>query len=179
MRPDFPNMILIAGNGRNVGKTTFARKLIHHLSESNTVIGLKVSPHIHDLNKDLDLIYLSTDYVIAQEKGQSKKDSSLMLQAGAKKVYLIMAKQDFLKEAFSLMADELRNHVVIAESGGLSELIKPGLFFFITNTNEKIIKEHYLKYKPIMVKNEISGFDFDPKWLSHTGGQFSIIRKEK
>ncbi len=179
MRLKYPNMILIAGNGRNVGKTTFARKIISHLSESNTVIGLKVSPHLHDLNEDLELILKTSDYLITREKGRSRKDSSLMLQAGAKKVFLIMAKQDFLEEAFSMIARELQDHVVIAESGGLSELIKPGIFFFITKPEEKIIKEHYLKYGPIMVNNENSGFDFDPKWLSHKDGQFSIIPEEK
>lgn len=179
MRQIFPNMILIAGNGRNVGKTTFARKIIGHLTESITVIGLKVSPHLHDLNNDLKLINKTSDYVIAEEKGLSSKDSSLMLQAGAKKVFLIMAKQDFLEEAFSLIAHELKDSALIVESGGLSEIVEPGLFFFIVNPEEHIKKEQYLRHDPIMVKNGKSGFDFDPKWLIYMDSKFSVIRKEK
>lgn len=179
MRQIFPNMILIAGNGRNVGKTTFARKIIGHLTESITVIGLKVTPHLHNLNSDLKIICETSDYVIAEERGLNNKDSSLMLQAGAKKVFLIMAKQDFLEEAFSLIALELTNSAVIVESGGLSEIIDPGLFFFIVNPGEQIMKEQYLRHKPIMVKNENSGFDFDPKWLLYQDGKFSVSREEK
>ncbi len=172
-------MILIAGNGRNVGKTTFASNIIRHLSERTTVIGIKVSPHIHDLNEDLVLISKTGDFLVAEERGHSLKDSSLLLQAGAKKVYLIMAKQKDLGEAFSLIADQLEGGVVVAESGGLSELLTPGIFFFIRDPKDQIIKKHYLKYKPIIVNNGDSGFDFEPEWLSFSNKLFTLSPKEK
>ena len=77
-------MILIAGNGRNVGKTTFATEVIRHLSKSNTVIGIKISPHIHGINEGLVVIHKTNDFVVVEERGHNKKDSSLLLQAGAK-----------------------------------------------------------------------------------------------
>jgi len=172
-------MILIAGNGRNVGKTTFASNIIRHLSESTTVIGIKVSPHIHDLNEDLDVINKTNDFVVAEERGHSMKDSSLLLQAGAKKVYFIMAKQEFLEKAFALIADQLDHDAVVAESGGLSELLTPGIFFFIRDPKDQIIKEHCLKYKPIVVNNGDSGFDFKPERLSFSNKLFTLSPKEK
>ena len=172
-------MILIAGNGRNVGKTTFASNIIRHLPASTTVIGIKVSPHIHDLNEDLVVIQKTDDFVVAEERGHNMKDSSLLLQAGAKKVYFIMAKQKYLGEAFALILDQLDHDVVVAESGGLSELLTPGIFFFIKDPKDQIIKDHYLKYKPIMVNNGDSGFDFEPEWLSFSNKLFTLSPKEK
>ncbi len=55
---------------------------------------------------------------------------------------------------------------MVAESGGLSELITPGLFFFVWKPDDPITKLHYLKYKPIMVINGDRGFDFKPETLS-------------
>ena len=179
MKWNLPNMILIAGNGRNVGKTTFATNIIRHLSESTTVIGIKVSPHIHDLNEDLVIIRKTHDFVVAEERGHSMKDSSLLLQAGARKVYFIMAKQKDLGEAFSLITDQLEGDVVVAESGGLSELLTPGIFFFISSPKDQIIKKHYLKYKPIVVINGDSGFDFEPEWLSFSNKLFTLSPREK
>jgi hypothetical protein len=166
MRWNLPNMILLAGNGRNVGKTTFALLIIRHLSKYGEVFGLKTSPHMHDLNEDLEVLIRTSDYVVAEEKGQSKKDSSLMLQAGAKKVFFIMAKDEFLEQAFSVITKKLEGTIVVAESGGLSPLIKPGIFFFVKHPKDQIIKKHYLEYKPIMVNNDDPGFDFKVERLS-------------
>ncbi len=91
MHWNLPKLILITGNGRNVGKTSFATEIIRHLSESIDIIGIKVSPHIHDLNEDLEIICKTQNFIVAEEKGRSKKDSSLLLQAGAKRVFFIMA----------------------------------------------------------------------------------------
>ena len=114
---------------------------------------------MHDINEDLELIHKTPDYLLAEEKGHNNKDSSLLLQAGAKRVYFIMAKQDFLEEAFALIADKLRDGMVVAESGGLNELIRPGVFFFVRNNSEDIKKQQYLAYRPEMVMN--NGVDFN------------------
>lgn len=171
-------MVLIAGNGRNVGKTTFAKKIIHHLSERTGVIGIKVSPHIHNLNDDLELIYRTPDFIVAEEKGRSMKDSSLMLQAGAKKVYFIMTNDEFLEQAFSIIASRLDHDIVVAESGGLIELITPGIFFFVRKKNDQITKDHYLKYQPIMVNNGDLGFDFEVERLSYRNKHITISQVE-
>jgi hypothetical protein len=171
-------MILLAGNGRNVGKTTFALLIIRHLSKYGDVIGLKTSPHMHDLNNDLEVLIRTSDYVVAEEKGQSKKDSSLMLQAGAKRVFFIMAKDENLEQAFSVIAEQLDAATVVAESGGLSTLIKPGFFFFVKHPKDQITKKHYLKYKPIMVNNGDPGFDFEVERLSLKNKHIFISQAE-
>jgi hypothetical protein len=169
-----PNMILIAGDGRHVGKTTFAVHIIRHLSENNEVTGIKVSPHIHETNEDLDVICRSAGFIVAEEKGFSRKDSSLLLQAGAKRVYLIMARQEFLESAFSVIAGALETGIVVAESGGLIDLVAPGIFLFVRNQTVQITKEHYLKYKPIIVTNSDHGFDFKVESLAYINSHFNI-----
>ena len=39
------NFLLVAGNGRNVGKTFLACEIIKQLSQKNEVTGVKISPH--------------------------------------------------------------------------------------------------------------------------------------
>jgi len=174
MQWNLPNLILIAGDGRNVGKTTFAMHIISHLSAKTEVTGIKTSPHIHRTGEDLEIIYRTPNFVVAEEKGSGRKDSSLLLKAGARPVFFIMAKQEFLEQAFAVIADKLSHNVVVAESGGLSELIAPGLFFFVRNQTGPVTKEQYLKYKPIIVTNGKQGFDFDVQRLNLKNNHFTL-----
>lgn len=178
MHWNLPHMILITGNGRNVGKTTFAINIIRHLSERKDVIGIKVSPHIHELNEGLEIICKTQKFMVAEEKGMNNKDSSLLLQAGAKRVFFIMARQEDLEQAFSVIAEKLKDHIVVVESGGLSELITPGIFFFVKKPDDQITKKHYLKYKPIMVVNGDLGFDFSPERLIYSNRCISLSSSE-
>jgi len=174
---NLPNMIVIAGNGRNVGKTTFARSIIRHFSEKADVIAIKTSPHLHKINDDLEVICMTSDFIVAEEKGISRKDSSLLLQAGAKRVYFIMAKQEFLESAFSVISGKLDNQIVIAESGGLHELVAPGIFFFVRNQYGITGKEQYLKYNPHIVTNSDHGFDFEIERLGFSNNHVTIKNK--
>jgi len=72
---DMPNLLLIAGNGRNVGKTFLACKIIKELANKLKVIGLKVSPHFHDFEKSR-IIAQSDDYIVIEETQINQKDSS-------------------------------------------------------------------------------------------------------
>lgn len=156
----YPNILLVAGDGRNVGKTYFACKCIEHLSKSSEVIGVKITPHFHDFIEKGSLI-ITDDFVIIAEKKINKKDSSLMLQAGASKVYFVMCKREKLAEAFDYLSTLLRDNIVVVESGGLHEIIKPGLFFFMKNKDKEISKTDYLKFNPIIINNTGNEIDFD------------------
>ena len=46
---DLPNMIIVGGAGRNVGKTEFACELIRQSAERHSVVAVKVTT-IHDVN---------------------------------------------------------------------------------------------------------------------------------
>lgn len=156
----YQNILLVAGDGRNVGKTYWCCKCIEHLSKRTEVIGLKITPHFHDF-VDKDVIIKTDDFVIIQEKEINQKDSSLMLQAGASIVYFVMCKKDKLSDVFDYLATYLKNNIVVVESGGLHEIIKPGIFFFLKNRDKEISKTDYLKFNPIVVNNNGSEVDFN------------------
>lgn len=172
-RFEIPNLLLIAGNGRNVGKTFLACKIIKHLSINQEVIGLKISPHFHEIEKSKILIQ-SDKFVIIEETKLNKKDSSLMLQAGAERVFFVMAEQENLQAAFLQLKTFLPKKAIVCESGGLREYIIPGGFLFVKKENEKIIKSQQLKYSPIIVENNGSGFDFNTEKIEYTNNRFLI-----
>lgn len=168
-----PNLILIAGNGRNVGKTYLACKIIQHLSKKENIIGLKISPHFHSFNES-DVIFKNKNFVIVDEKQINSKDSSLMLQAGAKKVFFVMAKQEHLHKAFKYLQKILSLNFIICESGGLQEFVTPGLHFFVKKVGEKIVKTNLLEYSPIIINNEGKSFDFDIQNIELQNNKFNL-----
>ncbi|MDP2159583.1 MAG: hypothetical protein Q8K02_03810, partial [Flavobacterium sp.] len=66
-----PNMLLIAGAGQNVGKTSFAVAAIYYLkSLGYKVYGLKITPHFHDVSLPY-LIIKNDNFQISLEKDKS------------------------------------------------------------------------------------------------------------
>lgn len=159
-RLGLPNLVLVAGNGRNVGKTWFCCRVISHLAKSTKVSAIKISSHIHPFDTN-NVIAKNERFVIIEEKQINGKDSSLMLQAGAQKVYFIMAAQKYLTEAFYQLHPLLPEHAIVCESGGLHQIVNPGLFFFIHQQGQEIIKTHHLSSHPIRVNNNGQNIDIN------------------
>ncbi len=173
IKVDFPNMLLIAGNGRNVGKTHFACLIIEHLSQQTKVTGVKISSHIHSYKQE-DVLFQNNGFVIIQEKQKTNKDSSLMLQAGAQQVYFVMAGQEYLKDAFNALQPLLPDHAIVCESGGLHQLVKPGLFFFINKRGAEILKEEHLSLSPVIIENDGKDFNFDINRIRFSNNIFKL-----
>lgn len=167
-----PNLLLIAGNGRNVGKTYFACKIIAQLSATTKVCGIKISSHFHSFCEK-DILFQNEHFILLEEKQNSTKDSSLMLKAGAKHVYFIMTKQEHLHEAFQKIQSHLPEYAIVCESGGLHEIVTPGLFFFVHQSGKELEKKHHLNYSPIIVYNNGKEFDFDINHLNFINNKFT------
>lgn len=172
-RIDYPNLLLIAGNGRNVGKTYFACRVIESLSKQSPVTGLKITSHIHENNGN-DVLEKDKHYVILQERQITGKDSSLMLQAGAEQVFFVMAEPEYLSEAFEKLSAYLPESPIVCESGGLHGIINPGLFFFIQFTGTPIKKSHHLIHNPIIVHNDGENLTFDYTKIQLNNNKFSL-----
>ncbi len=170
-----PNLLLIAGNGRNVGKTFLACKIIEHLAQTETVIAVKISPHFHEYNNDVVLINTG-NFIILNETNNNTKDSSLMLQAGAKKVFFVMVKQEHLHAAFDYLKNEILNDIVVCESAGLIEIVKPQYFLFVKREGDPIVKNHSLQYAPVLIENNGLTFNFDIKKIGVTNNTL-ILKK--
>lgn len=168
-----PNLLLVLGNGRNVGKTYLACKIIQHLSKNDEVIGLKITPHFHQV-KNSKVLYQTSEFVIIEEDQINQKDSSLMLQSGAKKVYFIMASQENLKKAFLQLNDLLPDKAIVCESGGLIEIAEPGISLFVNRIGREITKNQYLKFFPKLVINDGEDYDLDISKIRFKNNRFSI-----
>ncbi len=168
-----PNLLLIAGNGRNVGKTFFACSIIKQLSLISEVLGIKISSHFHPVNTE-DILIKNERFIIVEEKYNSTKDSSLFLQAGAKRVFFLMVHQQYLEEAFHHLQKYLPQHAIVCESGGLHEIINPGLFFFVNLEEKEIIKKQHLKFSPVIVTNNGKEFDFDINKIHFFNNKFEL-----
>jgi hypothetical protein len=172
-RTKLPNVLLISGNGRNVGKTTLACRIIAQFSKSISVTGLKISPHFHDFSIE-NVIFKNDNIVIVEENKINQKDSSLMLQAGAKNVYFVMVKPERLADELEHIISLLPGHLVVCEAGGLREFTSPGLFLMVKNKGDKIIKTQHMKYDPMVVNNFGDKFDFDVNALEFKAGKISL-----
>jgi len=170
-----PRMLLIAGNGRNVGKTTLACQIIQHLAKKHPVIGVKVSAHFHPYQK-ADVVAGDDSFIVVEEKQINDKDSSLMLQAGAKKVYFVMSEKETLSQAINELLKLLPDQLIVCESGGLHKIAKPGLFLFVNRKKKEITKSHLLEHDPLRVENDGSDFSIDISSIIFEDQRVSIKR---
>ncbi len=167
MKKQLNNLLMIAGTGRNVGKTMLACRLIAQFSHQN-VIGIKVSPHFHQQAEGQKILVQKSDFVIIEETATgTSKDSSRMLQAGASKVFYIQTHDRIIEDPFRKILSMLpENQPVICESGTLLEYARPGLFFLVYKKGETQTKPglNSIDYDPdqkIAFDGEVFDFDFE------------------
>lgn len=171
-----PHMLMLSGSGKNVGKTTLSTQLITQLKkEGNVVYSIKTSSHLHPLDAD-ELIILEGDgFAIVEEKRTNKKDSSLMLQAGAAKAYYIQAIAGKMEFAFQHVLNLIpQNAVIICESGGARAFIEPSLFLYLTGNGQH--KNADFKHLADLTLNfNGNGWDnFSPAMVTFDGKQFTL-----
>lgn len=144
------NLILIAGTGRNSGKTSLTEYLIPKLHPTS-VTAIKISSHFHSIANDDKILEINKNYVIVEEeRNNTGKDSARMLAVGAKKVYYIQANDEGLTAAFDFVYKLTpAHHTIICESGALYKYIKPGIFVLMKNA--KVNKNiHLSEYADIV-----------------------------
>ena len=177
--PHLPHVLMIAGTGRNVGKTTLACRLITQTAKKFAVTAVKISPHMHQQEEPGEVLAETNDYLLLRERGSnSTKDSGRMLAAGATEVFYLQLRHRNLTTEFLKFLQHLpSSQPVIIESGALLELAQPGLFVLVKNKNGPAEKPGLdsLGHPPDVVLNfENSEFDFDPGRISFTGEKWMI-----
>jgi len=174
IKENFGNLLLISGNGRNVGKTFFACRIIENLSKKHAVIALKISPHIHELPENADILFQNTDFTVINETEITHKDSSLFLQSGAEKVLFVMVQPENLGTAFQQIKSLLLEGPVVCESAGLHDWIAPGLFFFVKKPNETVVKNASAAEIAVMIENDGENLSFDVSRIDIRNNQFYL-----
>lgn len=121
-------LAIVAGTGRNSGKTIFAVRLIERYRDQG-IIAVKISRHLHSPSAGSEQVASGTGYTIYRERSSSgNKDSELMLAAGAAESYYISAGEESVMEAFNILIQLVPPSApVICESPVLASLVNPGL----------------------------------------------------
>jgi hypothetical protein len=129
------NLLLVAGSGRNSGKTTFVCRIIKQFSDLG-ITSIKISPHFHEPSPGLVHVSGKPGLEIYEETARnSTKDSSRMLESGATKVYYIQTQEESLYEAFSEVYLNIKSDSpVICESPSLINYLTPGMFVIMRST---------------------------------------------
>lgn len=168
------NFLIISGNGRNTGKTSFVCRVISLVSRKYPVTAIKISPHFHPDSRISDAIINEEHFIINVEKDPCRsKDTSRMLSAGAKKVYYIEVKDDHLEDALmAIMPSIPTDTPVICESGGMRHLIEPSLFIMLNRSDSEELKTGFKKLSPLadkIVHFDGSSFDLTPEMIQFDG----------
>jgi len=130
------NLFLIGGNGRNIGKTTFACMLIEKLSMKKQVVGVKIS-NIKPDDRNFHGFHeksLEGEFEIFEESGPGDKDSHRMLAAEATRSFFIRTSDSFVEDAFfSLMKQFDEHSYIVCESNSLRKYTEPKAFIMVGN----------------------------------------------
>lgn len=129
-----PNLIIVAGDGRNSGKTSMCRRIIKE-SGADKLKAVKISPHFHEQGKGVNLISENEGFLIYEETNRGTgKDSAEMLNAGAEKVYFIQTGERFVAEAFKEVLKYIPSgDPIVCESPSLIKHFEPGVFVIMVS----------------------------------------------
>ncbi len=173
----FPNVLLISGSGSNVGKTTLSCLLIDRFKDTG-VVAVKITPHWHRQDGDVDILHHEENLLILNEKRRdSRKDSSRMLRSGANKVFFVQnTVDDGLLTAFPIILGAAGRSVpMIVESAALGKYLQPACHFHIVRPGTK---KHKLQNTGIPIDHIIrfdgEAFDFDLERISWEEGGWRI-----
>ena len=178
-----PELLLIAGTGRNSGKTTLACHIIKNFSSMFPIVAIKITPHFHQTNNsDMTIIERENLIIIDEANDETRKDSSLILKAGAIKSYFVMAKDDQLKEALLLIIKQIPDKIpIVCESGGLRHWVEPGIFLMMNRSDNntfkpgvkdlKIVANHWITF-------DGKEIDFDVNTINYSGDKWKITKEK-
>lgn len=147
MNNSYPNILLVAGTGRKIGKTSLICKIIEKFKDQVPVIAIKLTPHLHTNSENAILetaLYQCPDFRIFKEESNSPKDSGRYFNSGANKVFYIESQPITVVDAFyKTMTFIPLNSIIVCESGSLFDYIKPGAFIMITGKEIKSFDKYF------------------------------------
>lgn len=127
------SLLLIGSTGRKAGKTTLACRIIEKF-KNKKIIAIKIASIRKTDQKYHNKSKVDTKgFTIFEEtEKNSNKDTSKMLNAGAKKAFLLCAKKESLKNAIECLLEKMpKESVFICESNSLRQIVEPALFIII------------------------------------------------
>lgn len=153
-----PNMLLAGSTGRNSGKTYFCCSLIRKFTLKETIIAVKITTVREEgcscIRENRVHCGACTSFsgnfsLLEETNREGGKDTQLMLEAGAYKVYWLRAREKYLAEGIKNLMENIKgNELIICESNSIGAIVKPGLFLMFHDKYAKVIKESAEKVMP-------------------------------
>lgn len=147
-----PRMLFIGSGWRKSGKTWLVCHAIEKLVGIAPVIGLKVSLHRQGENNYHPGRYHPTgdEYQIVEELFPGDKaDTAKMLKYGCNQSYLIRANEQSLETAFHHFIEKVPgNHILVAETLSLRDIVKPDLLVIIEDITQEQVKASAMRLLP-------------------------------
>jgi len=160
-----PNLLLVGGTGRNIGKTTFVERLVDMFNPEFSLITLKTSmllPGEEYLHGKHRLVKPDEFFLFEENTGEGNKDSNRYLKAGASKSWFLSVGENALPQALGYFLDIVKEPgLIIAESNVIREIVIPGVFIMIKGDGVvKPLSVHQLSIADIVIPaNNRKAFD--------------------
>ena len=147
---NYPNMLLVGSTARNTGKTTFCLAFLEKWGKSFDIVAVKVSTvakegalcHHGDFGCGACSSFSGKYEISVETDPTGKKDTNLLLNAGASKVFWIRTLKSSALEAFeSIMGKLPESSIILCESNVLFEFITPGLAVLMHRSGIENVKQ--------------------------------------
>jgi hypothetical protein len=144
-----PNLILIGGNTRHIGKTTLACGIIKSFSSTDQITAFKVTSIYKNDEKhhgEHELLQGKGFSITPETHIKNPKDTSKMLMAGALESYYIQAMDHAVEEAWQAFIKIVpSSHLMVCESRSLRRIVQPELFIYLKSSKVKEEKPYSLR----------------------------------
>ncbi len=185
---DRPRLLMIGAAGRNAGKTSLACEVIRRLAPERPVVGAKVTT-VHQGagpcprgNKGCGVCSsLVGPYSLTEQTFEPEgKDTTRLLQAGARPVYWLCVRPDALAEgAAELLAPVPDEAAVVCESNSLRRVVEPGLFVVVRHERSRATKPSCREVEHLadaVIRFDGERFDHPPESFSLASGRWALRR---
>lgn len=178
---NMPCFLIVSGNGRDAGKTSFVCSIIKAQNRHRPITAIKVTPHLHQSDQNGMLLAACEGYHVFEElDAKGHKDSSRMLAAGAGKVFYIEARDDALSAAMEHLFPLIpAGSAVICESGGMRDVLIPSMFLLVNRLDGRDNKPGFVQRIALadrVVLFDGTGFDPDPEQIRFRNASWEFVR---
>ncbi len=182
----FDSMLMLGSSGSNVGKTELACRLLQRLGSTRAIVGVKVTT-IASTDQPCPrggqgcgvCSAMEGKYRITEETDcNSGKDTGRLLAAGATKVYWLRVMRKHLDQGWAALAEVVgHDAVLICESNSLRQVVQPGLFLIVENSDREPWKASARQVRRdadgVVVSNG-DGFDLDLERIQLAGTKWVL-----
>lgn len=153
-------LIIVGGQAKNVGKTTFICNIICAFPDLKWTAA-KVSNHSHVAENCEVLMKGSQWRILQQNPGADHNDTARFLKSGASRALLVEADNNSLEEACTFLMQEISAAAaVIVESASAAEFVRYDLLFLLVDASQvdfkNSAKEQLDRADALVIRDSVS-----------------------